>query len=462
MLKIKIPAFCTSEIEYTCSVVFTEWIGIKYELIYSEQDYLLISFGEKELKINASFFIKASSDWLGQSSMPVLPLKLYNLSELKSILSSDIHIREAQLPVLYGIPKIKFNECCIDCGIDIFGGIFFMISRYEEIVVKGRDNYNRFSGKSSIAYKENFIFRPIVNEYLELLFSMLLYLCPNLTRNKMRFQMIPTHDVDIPFFCFNQSLARFARRIGGDILKRKSFTLAFEDYCTWDSVRKNGLESDPFYTFDFIMSESEKRNLQSAFYFLPSSSPEMNMKYPITLLEMRSLLQKIDNRGHEIGIHGCYGTYLNQKVFASDVCLLNKTMESCGIKQKLRGGRQHILQWQNPDTFRIWDTVGMDYDSTLSFADVAGFRCGTCYEYSVFDISKRKKLSLKERPLIAMECTILAPRYMNMGLTDNALMLFKRLKDACKYYGGNFVLLFHNNEFADEDTRRFYIDVLDC
>ena len=51
---------------------------------------------------------------------------------------------------------------------------------------------------------------------------------------------------------------------------------------------------------------------------------------------------------------------------------------------------------------------------------------------------------------------------MNMGLTDNALMLFKRLKDACKYYGGNFVLLFHNNEFADEDTRRFYIDVLDC
>lgn len=462
MLEIKIPNFCRSEIEYICYVVFSEWLDIEYKITLSEQECILIAFAEKEFKMCADFFIKASTDWLGRNSMPILPLEWYNLTEVKMWLSSELHICENEMPVLYGVPEIAVSENTIDCSIDILGSIFFMISRYEEVVIQERDNYNRFSAKSSIAYKAGFLFRPIVNEYVELLFSMLSYLFPTLTRKKMKFKLIPTHDVDIPFFCFNQSLVKFSRRIGSDILKRKSFTLAFEDYCTWDSVRKNGLESDPFYTFDFIMSESEKRNLQSAFYFLPSSSPEMNMKYPITLLEMRSLLQKIDNRGHEIGIHGCYGTYLNQKVFASDVCLLNKTMESCGIKQKLRGGRQHILQWQNPDTFRIWDTVGMDYDSTLSFADVAGFRCGTCYEYSVFDISKRKKLSLKERPLIAMECTILAPRYMNMGLTDNALMLFKRLKDACKYYGGNFVLLFHNNEFADEDTRRFYIDVLDC
>ena len=45
----------------------------------------------------------------------------------------------------------------------------------------------------------------------------------------------------------------------------------------------------------------------------------------------------------------------------------------------------------------------MEWDSTLSYADKEGFRCGVCYSYSVFDIISRKKLNLKERPLIVME-----------------------------------------------------------
>ena len=32
MLEIKIPNFCVSEIEYVCFVVFTEWLGIDYEI----------------------------------------------------------------------------------------------------------------------------------------------------------------------------------------------------------------------------------------------------------------------------------------------------------------------------------------------------------------------------------------------------------------------------------------------
>jgi len=34
---------------------------------------------------------------------------------------------------------------------------------------------------------------------------------------------------------------------------------------------------------------------------------------------------------------------------------------------------------------RAWADAGMDYDSTLSYADRPGFRCGTCSEYPAFD-----------------------------------------------------------------------------
>ena len=287
MLKIVIPPFCTSEIEYTCSVVFTEWLGIEYELTQSEQDHILINFAEKELKLNTDFFIKAAFDWLGKNSMPALPLKRYDLTELKNSLSNDLHICETELPVLYGIPEIKFNKSCIDCGIDILGGIFFMLSCYEEIVVKGRDGHDRFAARSSIAYKEDFLFRPIVNEYLELLFALLKHLFPQLQRKEMQFTICPTHDVDVPFYYLNMPITTIARRMLGDIIKRKSLKKAVNTCNLWKSVNKKNFNFDPAYTFDFIMDESEKRSLKSAFYFLPLSSPEMQIKYPITHPEMK-------------------------------------------------------------------------------------------------------------------------------------------------------------------------------
>ena len=61
-----------------------------------------------------------------------------------------------------------------------------------------------------------------------------------------------------------------------------------------------------------------------------------------------------------------------------------------------------------------------------------------------------------------MECSVIAERYMNLGLTDKALQVFKDLKYRCKYYNGNFVLLFHNTEFITEEQRQFYLQVLDC
>ena len=462
MLKIKIPKFCVSEIEYTCSIVFTEWLGIEYELTQSEQNHILISFAERELKINSDFFIRASSDWLEETSMPALPLKLYNLNELKNSLSNEIHICETEFPVLYGIPEIKFNKSCIDCGIDILGGIFFMLSRYEEIVVKERDEHDRFSAKSSIAYKENFLFRPIANEYLELLFALLKHLSPPLQRKKMQFKLCPTHDVDVPFTYLNMPFHTVMRRMLGDVLKRKSLKKAFQTYNSWYHVAKNELQYDPAYTFDFIMTESEKRNLKSAFYFLPSGSPDMGWKYPITVPEMHNLLQLIDKRGHEIGIHGFYGTYLNKVAFKDDVLLLQNMLETLRIGQGIKGGRQHYLQWKNPETFQIWESAGMEYDSALGFADSAGFRCGTCYEYPVYDCIQRKRLCLKELPLIAMECSITDTCYMGLGWGKKALEVFKNLKDLCRYYKGNFIILFHNDSLITDEQKELYVKVLDC
>jgi hypothetical protein len=102
----------------------------------------------------------------------------------------------------------------------------------------------------------------------------------------------------------------------------------------------------------------------------------------------------------------------------------------------------------------------MDYDSTLSFADQVGFRCGTCHEYPAFDVVEAKPLKLLIRPLIAMECTVMGEKYMGLGTGRTAMETFLRLRQACKVVNGTFTLLWHNTELPGESERNFYLQLL--
>lgn len=102
----------------------------------------------------------------------------------------------------------------------------------------------------------------------------------------------------------------------------------------------------------------------------------------------------------------------------------------------------------------------MAYDSTLTYADHPGFRCGTCHEYPAFDPVAGTALQLRIRPLIAMECTVLAPRYMNLGSGDIALKKFIQLKQSCRAVNGNFTLLWHNTLLERHQERTLYEHVL--
>ncbi|HMC17387.1 MAG TPA: hypothetical protein VKI18_17255, partial [Albitalea sp.] len=102
------------------------------------------------------------------------------------------------------------------------------------------------------------------------------------------------------------------------------------------------------------------------------------------------------------------------------------------------------------------DALGLAYDSTLGFPDVAGFRCGTCHAYPMFDLVERRALSLLERPLVLMEVTVIAPTYMNLGHGDAAFSLMTGLRDSCRRFGGEFALLWHNSNLADPRAREMY------
>ena len=74
----------------------------------------------------------------------------------------------------------------------------------------------------------------------------------------------------------------------------------------------------------------------------------------------------------------------------------------------------------------------------------------------MYDLLNRKPLRVKERPLIVMECSVIADRYLGLGYTDQALDLMLTLKCRALRYGGNFTLLWHNSHFSYPKDREFY------
>ena len=344
---------------------------------------------------------------------------------------------------------------------DILGLTYWMLSRQEEVGRTDLDNHGRFPATSSHAYKHGYLERPIVDEWLHVLGQVIQRTWPSLALVQHRFNMKVSHDVDRPSRYAFRTWPGVARAMASDILKRPNFSAAICAPWVRLASRDRLHPADPHNTFDWIMDVSERHGLTSAFYFICGrTAPHFDADYEPEHPAIRKLMRHIHKRGHEIGLHPSYNTYQMPVAIAIEARRLRAVAESEGIQQSEWGGRMHFLRWEHPTTLRAWNEASMDYDTTLSYAERPGFRCGTCFEYPAFDPVAQQMLKLRIRPLVAMECTVMAPRYMGLGTGEAAFAKFKQLKDACRAMQGCFTLLWHNTQLDTAEKRDLYEKII--
>lgn len=416
----------------------------------------------KKLLLADEFFAQPEAVWLTATSLPKQPLAYWEVRESPL---EKIPLTDSTLPIIFGKAcangsYLLQDEFGVMIGIDIAGSAFFMLTRYEEVVIQTRDRHQRFPASASLAYQEGFLDRPIINEYVEILWWGIQQLWPDLPRKARLFQVMLSHDVDWPLGIVYAPLSKLLKNAVGDVLYRKSFSLLTRRIQSCIAVYKGDTDADLNNTFDWIMDVSERLNLKSAFYFISGhSGGEIDGNYELDDPWIIKLLQNIHLRGHEIGLHPSYQTFRDPTQMQREFNHLRNVADKAGIRQQTYGGRQHYLRWEAPTTWQILDDVGLAYDSTLSYADYAGFRTGVCYDYSVFNVRTRKALSLIERPLIVMEGTLLEKSYMNFS-RETGTDFMQKLKRHCQLFQGNFTLLWHNNLLIHPRDAEMYLSVL--
>ncbi|PJE48062.1 MAG: hypothetical protein CUR34_00850 [Sediminibacterium sp.] len=433
-IKVIIPNNNIDERKYIINIFLQNIIGLNYSLELSDEayDYILV-FNERKIIIKDCFW-KNNLEPLSYLSISNFPKVHYTYNQF---------IVEENIPVLYGKGEVDIFENEICCGIDVFAASFFMLTRWEEYINKERDKHNRFPALASVAFKNNFLSRPIVNEYAEMLWNMLLHLGYKGVKKEKKFEIILTHDVDLlkspnPFRLFL-----------GDILKRKSFKLA---------IKKLPLFfHDPVNTFSFLMDVSESIGVKSRFYFM-AVSPDTLTNNPKSYLgksRFKTLITEIIKRDHVIGFHPGYFTFDNKEQWISEKKLLEN---SAGIN--VYEGRQHFLKFDITKTLNIWDEYGMKMDCTLGYADKEGYRCGTGDSFNVFDFLNRKTLKLIETPLVLMDGSLTTYQSFN---ANQGKKIIEHYLSLGRKYKMKTVLLFHNSSFDSENWKgwkKMYRDVL--
>lgn len=357
-------------------------------------------------------------------------------------------------------PIIEFSNSLIYLHYDLIGLIYWSLVRVEEYNVSKLDKHNRFQNISSHAKRYNYLDRPLVDEWVHLLKQLINSNFPQTIFKKHYFKIILSHDVDRPFFYYSLSISNMIRIVIGDILKRRSIMSAIKRFTIWLDINIfRNYHKDPYYTFDFIMKEAEFRGIKSCFYFMTSGN---NKKYDSNyLIENKliiKLIKKIINRGHFIGIHPSYETYLNPFLIKKEVNILLQTLSQNNINPPYLDCRMHYLRFDIAKTPIFLNECGIKRDSTLNYANESGFRCGTCFDYEMFDHLTQKPINLIQRPLLVMDNNFLPINNTNK-FKENKNKIFK-IKERCKLLNGNFTILWHNSELYNLELKNLFLEII--
>jgi peptidoglycan/xylan/chitin deacetylase (PgdA/CDA1 family) len=415
------------------------------ELRDKADNNLLISYGTnipprqgKHIHIYESDFF--GEGYLTQKSLPRTPLPRYN-----------------DLPILYlGGDKIEpfitRNDDLIETNIDLIASSFFLLTRYEEVVNNDKtilDQHERFPATLSIAYKESFLHRPLVNECFELLWSCIKALNPNLEKKQLwngkDFALCLTHDIDT---IQNTPLSE-ALIIASLLLKQHSLEKATARTINNIKVvfRKKNISVN---TFSQIFDIEQRYGASSTFFFM--TEPDYSGGYCLNNLKVKNVLNKISDAGNEIGLHAGYYSYNNKEIINTQKTNLTEILKLDSI-----GCRQHFLRWKTPNTWRIQEKCGLNYDTTLCFADHEGFRAGICHPFQPFDIQENRIFNIWEIPLTIMDGSL----YYHRKLTPKeGLITVESYMNTVRRYQGVMVLLWHNS-FFDPDIYPGWADIYD-
>lgn len=322
--------------------------------------------------------------------------------------------------------------------------IFHVLSGADEINPALRDSRDRYDDRNGLLGRLKLTDTLIVDVLADDVLMLLRRTWPGIGGLDRSIQLHVSHDVDAPFLYAFSGLRGLAKAALSDV-RRSDVGLA--SLRTWFAAVGGNDEADPYFVFDWLMEQSEKRGITSTFYFIAGrSGGRLDGDYDLGSPRMRNLLKRVIERGHEIGLHPSYNAFRSLNTIRTEKDRLLSVASDLNWRGSGIPVRMHYLRFDPVKTPGLLDQSGFTFDSSLGLVQRAGFRRGTMREFRLWDWTLDRPTDLLEKPLMAMDATLYKSE--NEGLDPSlAAARLKTLTNHVRAGGGGINLLWHNNFF---------------
>ncbi len=317
---------------------------------------------------------------------------------------------------------------------DVFAASFYLLSRYEEYLPHVKDKFNRFPAEESLAYKYEFLEKPVIDiwaykvrELLKIRFTEFQFIAK-------KFEFISTIDIDC---AYNYKHKGIIRNIGG--FSKELFSLQFRNFWNRFMVLVN-LRQDPFDNFDWLLKMQKRHHLKTIFFFLVSEYTTYDKNISVGNSKFQSLIKSIADYA-PVGLHPSYFTMKNATKLKKEKIRLENI-----INTEITKSRQHYLRIGLPETYQNLVDLEVDEDYSMGYAKQIGFRASTCTPFYFYDMEYEIQTPLKLIPFAVMDVTLKDYlQYSNKKSLHKILELAKEVKKV----NGTFVILNHNETFNE-------------
>ncbi len=420
-IKLKIHESFAEEKKYTADII-SDFTGVNFIIEYHKDPYYKMTLSNgKTISIQDEFFfgLGNNNSYIEEKFIP------YDISYVSYDYLNKI-------PVIYGSGRLDIKNEGAYLGADIFGSIFFLISRWEEAAIKDKDDHGRFPGNLSLAVKHKFIDRPVVDEYIGLLKSLIKKYDPSIEFKDHNTQIQLSCDVD-SFELFTPG--KTVRLFAGHLLKRHNPLLFVKDVFRY--LRKLAGGKDPYDKFSEIFRLAQKTGHKPIFFILTSPEGPYNDGWFKKTGKDINIFKNLILQGAKAGLHYGYFSLLNENNIRGEKFELERKYQT-GIN----AGRAHFLQFDIRSSFSILEKSGIKEDHSLGYSRHPGFRCGTGRAFKPWDFDNRKAYDIIERPLIVMDTTLYDHKNMSKELIIKELQHFIEVAYRNK---ADLNLLLHNS-----------------
>ena len=356
-------------------------------------------------------------------------IESFGLIEEKGINQQEINVKfEHDIPVFFQA------QSDATMSFDVFSTSFYLVSRYEEYLPFVKDVHQRFQAENALAYKHEFLQKPVVNIWAKMLIEKIRQQHPQLAIVNPEYHFISTIDIDNAYFYLEKG---FVRSLAGFL--KSIFSLDFTAVKQRMAVLL-GKEKDPYDTYDMQLQLQKANNLEVIYFILLADYGLNDKNISFTKRKFQLLIKRLADFA-SIGVHPSYGSNTDYKKLPKEISRLE------GItKREVTKSRQHFLKLTLPETYNHLSDLGIKDDYTMGYASALGFRASICTSFTFYNLDTESVLPLKVHPFAVMDATLLY--YLNLS-PQVSLSKIKQLVNEVQAVNGTFISLWHNDTFSN-------------